>query len=90
MAVIHKEGRVVSRTRNLRGVIDYARRHGVKRASAYAKGEGRGFIAFHFADGAESRVDFESYVVAWRWIESRRSWGLSLAGHSETLRDYVA
>ena len=82
-------GDVLARSKNLRGVLTYARRHPVKRASVYRKGEGAN-VAFHFQGDASCTVAFASFDVAWQWIESRRSWRLHLTGHSATLRDYVA
>lgn len=90
VTVYNAHGEPVARSRNLRGILTYARRHPVKRASVYAKGEGRAFVVFIFQGDAESRVDFESFTVAGDWIESRRSWGLRLANHNATSRHYLA
>ena len=90
VTVFNAHGEPVARSRNLRGILTYARRHPVKRASVYAKGEGRAFVVFIFQGDAESRVDFESFTVARQWVAGRRSWGLRLAGHNETLADYRA
>ncbi|WP_426050367.1 hypothetical protein [Brevundimonas sp. SL161] len=90
VVVYNVDGEPVARSRNLRGILTYARRHPVKRASVYAKGDGRAFVAFHFRGDAFARVEFESFIVAGDWVASRRSWALRLAGHNATIRDYVA
>lgn len=89
LTIFSADGEPVARSKNLRGILTYARRSPVKRASVYAKGDGAAFVVFIFTDGAESRVDFASFAVAKAWIASRRSWDLRLAGHCETLADYV-
>jgi hypothetical protein len=89
VTIFNADGEPVARSKNLRGILAYARRSPVKRASAYAKGDGGAFVVFIFNNGAESRVDFASFAVAKAWIASRRSWGLRIAGHCETLADYV-
>lgn len=89
VTVYNDDGVPVARSQNLRGVLTYARRHPVKRASVYASGDGKAFVAFHFVNGSTCRGQFASFPDAWKWVSGRRSWGLRLAGHSATLRDYV-
>lgn len=73
---ITKGGRVAATSRNLRGILDYARHHSVVKATVRRKRGGEGEVTFAFYDGAHSTVRFASYSLLLRWIANRRSWGL--------------
>jgi len=64
---------IAARSRNLRGVLDYARRHPVTCATVYTI-EGGALVYFRFEDGAECRVQFSDPRVARWFIDARRSW----------------
>jgi hypothetical protein len=76
--VIYCGGKIVSRFRNLRGVLFYARKHGVKEVTLAAQEDHAALVYFQFVNGGECWVSFNSYTVAQGWIRSRRSWGLHL------------
>jgi hypothetical protein len=71
---IYKEGQPVGRSRNLRGLIDYARRSSVSRVSIRPLAKGEGLLRVVYADGAYSYARFASFTVLKDWTRSRRSW----------------
>lgn len=79
--------RVVATSRNLRGILSHASRHGVTGATVYGSDESRseGYpVFFAFGDGSESRVMFADWRVAVRFIRARRSWGIEPLGQGPT------
>ena len=78
MVLIHKNNQVVSRSSNLRGILRYAGKHGVKSADAFSLHDGdkipAGRLVVMFDDGAWAITDFASYTVLVDWIEARKSW----------------
>lgn len=75
MVTIERQGKTVSRSKNLRGILTYARNHGVHIAQAIpAKTDGKGVLAVKFRDGAEVATQFESYEVLRDWLRGRHSW----------------
>ena len=73
--LIHKNGATVKRSKNLRGILDYAREEPVVKASVVVDKDGSADIVFTFLDGAKSLVHFASNQVFQGWILKRRSWG---------------
>jgi hypothetical protein len=84
MLYILKQGQVVARSRNLRGVSAYARRSPVDRVTVIAKDNAGAFLYVQYEDGAECRTHFESFQVCSAWVKARRSWGLSFVRCSDT------
>ncbi len=80
--ISNPQGQVSHRSRNLRGVLDHARRAGLWSAHAYPSACGQGLLGVTFADGAQCQVEFASYVVLCDWLRARRSWAgaRSIAG----------
>ena len=77
---IVKDGRTVATSRNLRGILDYGREHGVVRVYVHMSSiTAKVLVLFVFADGARSMTEWASFDIACGWIMSRRSWGLSLS-----------
>lgn len=74
MPSIIKGGRIIRTSRNLRGILDYARVSPVARIESCPIGESEGTMRVVFKDGAESRANFASYSVMMEWIAERRSW----------------
>lgn len=70
---IELNGKVVARSRNLRGLLDYARKHFIHRVAVY-KQNGHGRLYVEFENGAQCRHMFEDYSVLVGWVLSRRSW----------------
>jgi len=82
--LIGKQGQIVSQSRNLRGLLDYARRHPVvwieTQPLTWVSRDGRPLwpagarLYLRFADGAEAMTYFSSYAVLQDWIKARRTW----------------
>lgn len=77
MIEIVKGKQVVARSRNLRGVLDYARKSYMREVACYMKNGGSALVCFTYDDGAVCRTDFASYIVALRFARTRRSWALT-------------
>ncbi len=76
--VIERDGLVVARSRNLRGLRDYARRHGtwIKRVYLMRRGYPNGMMAgfkVRFGDGAYFRSQWGSYKVLQLWVRNWRT-----------------
>lgn len=72
--IVDPRGRIIHRSRNLRGILDHARRTWVEEAVATPAEEGKGILSVTFGDGATCRTEFASYQVLCWWLRSRRSW----------------
>ena len=83
MVEIFKDGKRISYSKDLRGIIDYARKHGVAKVIIVERkfaSEFGGTLYILFGDGATVKTGFRSYDVLEGWIAARRSWGLEDAG----------
>lgn len=71
-----KNGQVIHTSKNLRGMLDYARVHQVAWIESCQIGpnKGQGTMRVIYSDGAESRANFASYHVMIDWIRNRRTW----------------
>lgn len=78
MVEIFKDGKRVSHSKNLRGILDYARKHGVAKVLIMENlaSEFGGTLNIIFGDGATVTTNFNSYKVLESWIAARRSWNL--------------
>lgn len=74
---ITKEGKPVSTSRNLRGVMTYARKHGVRLWIASMTDDYGALVSITFGNGADCHTRFASWDVAQRWVRARRSWALT-------------
>lgn len=78
--VIVKEGRIIRRSANLRGLISHAHRAGVAKASVTASGRdvlSEGLVYVVFRDGSWCRVRFASFQIARDFFRKRWArWGL--------------
>jgi hypothetical protein len=75
MIEIHNQhGKVIHRSRNLRGILDHARRVGLWAANAYPQEDGKGMLCVTFADASRCEAQFASYQVLCQWLCARRSW----------------
>lgn len=72
--IYDSHGQVIRRSRNLRGILDHARRTWIEEASASPAQEGKGILSVSFGDGSTCRTEFASYEVLCWWLRSRRSW----------------
>jgi hypothetical protein len=82
VVITNTQGQVVHRSRNLRGIVDHARRVGLASACADPSTDGRGRLCVTFADATSSRVEFASYTALCNWLHARRAWSgaRSIAG----------
>lgn len=76
MDTITLNGKIVSRSQNLRGILDYARKFPVESAYVRRMPEGKARVKIVFSNRAISVTQWESYIIAIQWIKSRRSWGI--------------
>ena len=75
---IHRHGEVVAKSRNLRGLLTYARKSPVKHVYLRRMAYGYGGLFIEFENGATCKTEFASFTVCRNWLESRRSWQLGL------------
>lgn len=73
---IIKNGQIIRTSKNLRGLLEYARISPVVRIESTPLGPNNstGTFRVFFADGAESRALFRSYHIMIDWLRNRRSW----------------
>ena len=69
-------GVTVSRTRNLRGLLDYARKSKVATVESRVDplNHVRGELRVTYLNGAQGFASFASYNIMVDWIRARRSW----------------
>jgi len=72
--ICNSQGQVIRRSRNLRGILDHARRTWIEEASAAPAQEGKGILSVTFGDRSTCTTEFASYEVLCWWLRSRRSW----------------
>lgn len=72
-------------SRNLRAILDHARRVPVERVSAMCDSDGGAILHIEFNNGDYSRVSFASYIIARKWVRSRQSWQLEQLQHNPTV-----
>lgn len=77
MAVeITRDGKVIRRSRNLRGLITHAGKHGVNEVSVWRTSNGAG-VYVKFGDGATCRTTFADFTIARDFFRKRwQKWGL--------------
>lgn len=64
MVDIIKDGKVVGRSQNLRGQLEYARKSPPVRVELEARADGCAFVLTIYADGARSGTEWASFDVA--------------------------
>ena len=83
MTNIIKGGQIIRKSKNLRGMLEYARLSPVVRIEACDIGpfedanqrlRSQGTMLVLYRDGATCRANFESYRVMLAWVRKRRSW----------------
>jgi hypothetical protein len=85
MIAIRKDGRIVSRSKNLRGVLRYGRNKmplgplrvaakAVTRVHVLGTIDGGALLRVRWSDGAYAVAKFACVTVARRWVQARRSW----------------
>jgi hypothetical protein len=73
METIQKAGHTVARSRNLRGILDYARKSPLVSVKI-APHAGQGLLLVRYYDGAYSQTAFADFSVLVDWAKARRSW----------------
>lgn len=64
--------RIIARSRNLRGIIDYARdKSPVILLHIFKNADGTGYAHIVFDDGAYCDVSFASYTILKHWADRR-------------------
>lgn len=71
---IVKNGKIIHTSKNLWGILDYARKSPVVRIESCRIGDVSGTVRVLYKDGAESRANFRSYHIMIDWIRNRKSW----------------
>lgn len=70
-----KGGRVISRSRNLSGILRYPNHYTrYVAAVAIAPTQNGGRLRVTYADGATAETEFADFFVLCQWLRSRRSW----------------
>lgn len=82
MVCILLNGKVVSKSQDLRGILRYAGKHGVAAYSARRLDMGQGDLIVRFDNGASARTTFECFTALLGWLRSRRSWRQYMAGNA--------
>ena len=70
---IYLNGVVVSHSQNLRGIVEYVRKHGVKQIQIAPLKDHRGLLFFLFENDATCLTTFVDYDVLTEWVNHRRS-----------------
>lgn len=71
---IEKCGQIIRRSKNLRGMQDYARVSPVRRVELSPAGKVNGRLRVLYADGASSSAHFASYHIMVDFVRNRRTW----------------
>lgn len=74
MSTITHTARVIRRSKNLRGLLDYARVSRVVRVELTPFAKVNGSLRVFYADGAIGRANFASFHIMVDWVRNRRSW----------------
>jgi len=72
--IVDASGKVIHRSRNLRGILDYARHTWIEEAVAQPAQEGKGILSVTFGDGCTCMTEFADFTVLCWWLRCRRSW----------------
>ena len=89
---IHKGGRLIRTSRNLRGILAYARVSPVasvdcQRLESETDGGRLYSVTFLYDDGAVGQSDWADWRVLAQWLKARRSWDV---GRVTGLAEFVA
>lgn len=94
MKVLNASGEVIRQSRNLRGLLDHARRSPVERVELLELDEelehASYLMAAHHVNGDTSLSPYASPVVCARFLSSRKSWGrIEVFGPPEFMAEYA-
>lgn len=65
--------KIVSRSRNLRGILDYSRKHLVERVDIWQGAAGGAQLGIVWLSGASVITDFACFEVCKSWCAARRN-----------------
>lgn len=72
MITITLDGVIVKRSKNLRGILEYAHQTAtVSLLHIFKNADGSGYAYIVFSNGAESNVTFADYGILKAWAENR-------------------
>ena len=71
---IEKNGKIIRKSSNLRGILDYARISKPSRIELTPQGKCNGRLRVIYTDGAVTSAHFASYHIMVDWVRNRRSW----------------
>lgn len=75
--IFDRDGAVIRRSANLRGIIDYSRDVAVERVDLFGPNStGGGTMGVTWVDGSTCLADFASFTVMSRWASKRRQFAL--------------
>lgn len=74
MSTITKNARIIRQSKNLRGLLDYARVSRVTRVELAPFAQVNGSLRVFYEDGSIGRENFASYRIMVDWVRNRRSW----------------
>tara|TARA_R110000868_G_scaffold82690_2_gene233395 strand:- start:2561 stop:2857 length:297 start_codon:yes stop_codon:yes gene_type:complete len=74
MLSIEKNGQIVRKSKNLRGMRDYARVSPVKRVELTPQGKVNGRLRVIYDDGAVTSAHFASFHIMVDFVRNRRTW----------------
>lgn len=72
--IYDRNGAVVSRSKNLRGLLEYSRRVCLDKVSIEKTAHGEGIVRLTFGSGATVETMFASYSVLVDFLNARRRW----------------
>lgn len=73
IAIENRQGAIVRRSRNLRGIIAHLGQHGANEVHIWRELNGNGRYQFHFGNGDTTRGEFADFAVLCGWVMSRRN-----------------
>ena len=68
------DGKIVARSQNMRGILTYARKSGVKIVKWYKNDNGEGTAEFTFYDGSVAVTPYADWAVLAQFVQARYSW----------------
>lgn len=71
---VEYRGELIRKSKNLRGMLEYARISKVSRVELSPAGKLNGRLRVVYANGATSSAHFASYHIMVDWVRNRRSW----------------
>lgn len=80
MVVITLDDQIVSRSRNLRGIMEYARVNPVILMHIVKESDGSGILSIIFYNGAEVNTKFADYNVLKQWAANRLTYNANFHG----------